>query len=103
MEELSNEERDMLSGVLDIEDEDEQLYLVQYHIDLDGGFGDAVETVKPVCLFRSENLANEYVKKHSKPEVYDRPYDELYRGKLSVVKVSLLNSTDIEPAELMRS
>lgn len=103
MEELSNEERDMLSEVLDIEDEDEQLYLVQYHIDVDGGFGDAVEVVKPLCLFRSEDLANEYVKKHSKPEVYDQPYDDLYRGKLSVVRVPLLNSTEIEPSELMRS
>lgn len=100
---LTDRELEMLSGVMDIDEEESNVqYLVQYHIDVDGGFGDAVETTEPICIFSSREMAERYVEKYSKPVVYDTPYDELYKGRLSIVEVPVLTSVDIEPSKLLK-
>lgn len=58
------------------------IYVVFEDIDIDGGFGDAVATTETVCAFETEGEAKVYVEQNSKPIIYDRPYDDLYRGGL---------------------
>lgn len=56
-----------------------------FHIfDVDGGIGDAIEEKELVCIFNSEEEANEFKAKYEKPHVYDCPYQCLECGKLEV-------------------
>ena len=56
-----------------------------FHIfDVDGGFGDAIGQQELICIFDTEEQANEFKTKFEKPHVYDRPYQALECGKLEV-------------------
>lgn len=56
-----------------------------FHIfDVDGGFGDAIGQQELICIFDTEEQANEFKTKFEKPHVYDRPYQCLECGKLEV-------------------
>lgn len=71
-------------------------FIILYHHDEDGGFGDCISTIKPVCIFDTEEMAKEYVEKYSKETVYDIPYDKLYTGRLSYREIEHLDNTDKE-------
>lgn len=66
-----------------------KVYLVFEEVDKDGGYGDAISTIEPVAVFRDETDAVNYVNKHSKPKVYDSPYDKLYSGGLDYQELEL--------------
>lgn len=53
-------------------------------IDVDGGFGDAVEIKKILGIINncSELDVIKYCEKHSIPGIYDYPYSALYEGEL---------------------
>lgn len=56
-----------------------------FHIfDVDGGFGDAIGQQELICIFDTEEQANEFKTKYEKPHVYDCPYQCLECGKLEV-------------------
>ena len=56
-----------------------------FHIfDVDGNFGDAVRQEELICVFNSEEEANEFKTKFERPHVYDCPYHALECGKLEV-------------------
>ena len=56
-----------------------------FHIfDVDGGFGDAIGQKELICIFDTEEQANEFKTKYEKPHVYDCPYQCLECGKLEV-------------------
>lgn len=61
------------------------LYGIYHEYEEDGGFGDAVHQSDLVAICESEELAHEYVKKHSHTVVYWEPYDSLTCGTLEVV------------------
>ena len=65
------------------------IYLILYHEDQDGGFGDAVESVYPTVAFDNEEAAKEYCRLNSNDRVYDAPYDELHAGLLTYKKIEL--------------
>lgn len=58
------------------------IYVVFEDIDIDGGFGDAIPTISPHCAFETELEAKNFVKLNSNPQVYEKPYAELYSGGL---------------------
>ena len=56
-----------------------------FHIyDVDGGFGDAVETKELICVSMSKEEATEVVKNFSNEHIYRVPYEELKCGRLVV-------------------
>jgi hypothetical protein len=67
------------------------VYVILYHEDVDGGFGDAVPTETPVAVFDVKSQAEKYVKEHSNPHIYDKPYASLETGLLTI-ETFLLNS-----------
>ena len=66
-------------------------YLVYEIVDVDGGFGDAIETTCPIAVYLDENSAKTYVKDNSKPEIYDYPYDPLKRGELKYEEIDFID------------
>ena len=71
------------------------IYRVIHEYTVDGGFGDAVPEEETVVTFSTKEKAEEFVKKYSKPHVYDEPYDELWCGTLSICEETI----DEEPEE----
>ncbi|MDI6667068.1 hypothetical protein QMA56_05005 [Leuconostoc falkenbergense] len=67
-----------------------KIYLVYEDTDVDGGFGDAVETKNVVAVFRNKEKAHEYIKKNDNPHIYDRPYNDLYTGGLHIEEANLI-------------
>ncbi len=65
------------------------IYQIFHCYDVDGGFGDAVSEEDIIGATLDENEANEYVKKWSKPEIYDKPYASLYRHELIVRPIEI--------------
>ena len=55
---------------------------------IDGGFGDACGREDLVAFCKDKEMAERYVEEHSKPEVYARPYNELYHHMLEVRDLS---------------
>jgi hypothetical protein len=64
-------------------------YLVYAIEDVDGGFGDAVETTEPLEVFIRKEEAEQYVVDNNKPYVYDTPYNELYTGGVGMMELDL--------------
>ena len=64
-----------------------KLYMILHIYDVDGGYGDSVTVEKTLCVTENEQEAQEYVKKYSKPEVYEKPYDELYCHELIIKEI----------------
>ena len=67
----------------------DKVYIIRHFYDVDGGFGDAIETEKIIAIFKTEEEAKEFVKKYENPHVYDTPYSDLYCGRLVILEVAL--------------
>lgn len=65
-------------------------YVLMAITDVDGGFGDAIETQEPIMVFLDKDKANEAVTKYSKPVVYGSPYDDLHMGELVAIELDLV-------------
>lgn len=72
----------------------EKIYEIVHCYDVDGGFGDAIPQEEVIGVFDDEEIAEEYVRRWSKPEVYDRPYCSLYHHEL-FVREKVVNALDI--------
>lgn len=70
------------------------IYTVTHIYDVDGGFGDAIGEETLINTFLTEEEANAFVAKYSKPHVYDIPYDKLHCGELRVDKVEINRNPD---------
>lgn len=69
--------------------ETKYVYLIIYHEDQDGGFGDAVPCEYATLVFDTEKSAEEYCHLNSNDHVYDVPYAELHSGLLTYKKIEL--------------
>lgn len=67
------------------------IYVISHVYDVDGGFGDAVQVEDVLGFVVGAKVADEYVEKYSKPEVYDRPYSDLYHHTLIARRIDPLN------------
>jgi len=65
------------------------MYGIYHMYDVDGGFGDAVPKQELVATCESEEIAKKYCEKHDKNHIYDRPYADLYCGKLVYGKINV--------------
>lgn len=73
-----------------------QLWNIFEMCDVDGGFGDAIETDHYICTVRcTQSEIQDLINKISKPEVYDEPYDALYHNVYYAQEVIF---TDLENA-----
>ena len=66
------------------------VYQVVHFYDVDGGFGDAISQQDVVEVFASEEDAQEFVSRFSRPHVYDVPYAALECGQLVVVPMAVV-------------
>lgn len=66
------------------------VYQVVHFYDVDGGFGDAISQQDVVEVFASEEDAQEFVSRFSRPHVYDVPYAALECGQLEVVPMAIV-------------
>lgn len=73
-----------------------KVYNVYHVYDVDGGFGDAVETDVLIATFENEDDAKAFVEKYSKPEVYDRPYSELWHHKLVISETEIITHAEFD-------
>ncbi|QHJ83589.1 MAG: hypothetical protein [Caudoviricetes sp.] len=64
-------------------------YVIVEEFDEDGGFGDAIPTETPVKVFTKKEDAEKYVNENNKPEIYDRPYDNLYAGGCHYIELDI--------------
>lgn len=68
-----------------------KMYLIYRVYDVDGGFGDAIEQRDCIgTIYATESECLEFINKNSKSVVVDKPYDNLYDGRL---EAELLPST----------
>lgn len=67
------------------------MFIILHEYAVDGGFGDSVYREEVVGCVETEDEANAYIEKWSKPEVYDVPYDELIHKKLKYRKAAVLD------------
>lgn len=77
------------------------VYVILYHEDVDGGFGDAVPTTTPIAVFDVKSQAEKYVRKHSNPHIYDKPYASLETGLLTIETFLLNSPRAIDLAQLI--
>ena len=59
-------------------------YIVKHEYQVDGGFGDAVDCEDIVAIFNNKDDADLFVVRFSNSRIYDKPYDFLYYGELTV-------------------
>lgn len=67
------------------------IYVIKHLYDVDGGFGDAITREEILGAVTDKAKAEEYVAKYSKPEVYAKPYDELWHHELIIEKMEINN------------
>ena len=72
------------------------IYNVYHEYDTDGGFGDAIPESDLVASFAREEDAKAFVEKYSNPHVYDRPYAELWCGKLVVSEAKIITPENFD-------
>lgn len=70
------------------------VYVVKHEYDVDGGYGDAVRVDDIVAIFESETDAQRFVEKYSNPHVYDTPYNDLYCGELTIMRIDVIPEGD---------
>ena len=76
------------------------LYNIYHVYDVDGGFGDAVEQKDFVGFVEAtDDEVVEFLAKWDKPEVYDRPYSDLYHHHVVAEKVKFSEITRLVPYE----
>lgn len=68
-----------------------KIYIVQHVLDVDGGFGDAVTKEEKVAAFSSREDAEDFVKKYEFPNIYDRPYANLWQGYLAISEMGVVS------------
>ena len=68
----------------------DKIYQVVHEYDADGGFGDAIWQRDVVAVFENEDDAKAFVERFAKPHVYDKPYDYLCCGSLTINEVEIL-------------
>ena len=73
----------------------DRLYVVKHVYDTDGGFGDAIYQEDVLFTTLDKALAESYIAKYSNPVIYDRPYSNLYHGKLELESIPFIHSMDI--------
>ena len=66
-----------------------KVFAVFHDYGTDGGFGDYVPVSDLIAIFSSREKAEEFVKKFSKPHIYDRPYCDLDCGNLQIGEVTV--------------
>lgn len=76
----------------------ENLYAIYHCYDVDGGFGDAVsqDTLVGICYATQEEI-DEFLAEWDKPEVYDKPYADLYHHCVRADQLSVSELKDIVP------
>lgn len=73
-----------------------KVYNVYHTYDEDGGFGDAVSCTELVVSFEDEEDAKAFVEKYSNPHIYDRPYANLWEGRLSYEEIEVVLHKDFD-------
>ena len=77
---------------------DKDFYAIKHGYDVDGGFGDAVTVSNLVgVVFASKEEIDKFLKKWDKPEVYDRPYADLYHHCVSANKLEIAELDTLVP------
>lgn len=77
-----------------------KLYQIVHEYGVDGGFGDAVPCDEVIAITADKEKAEEYVKKYSKPIIYDIPYAELVAHILKVKEIEVKElDLDVSPFE----
>ena len=59
-----------------------KVYIIYHDYDVDGGYGDATDQHEILWICKDEEEAKAYIERWNKPEVYDNPYDSLYKNAL---------------------
>ena len=73
------------------------IYNVIHHYDVDGGFGDAIHETETLFSFESKADAEAFVAKYAFPHVWDKPYDELKCGELTIEEQEIIPvGTEVE-------
>ena len=71
-----------------------KVFQVIHEYELDGGYGDAVGCEEVVAVFENEEDAKAFVKRFARPHIYDKPYDYLTCGELSISEVEIVLHKD---------
>lgn len=66
-----------------------KVFEVFHNYGTDGGFGDYVAVSDKIATFSSRERAEDFVKKFSKPHIYDKPYADLDCGNLQIEEVQV--------------
>ncbi len=75
-----------------------KMYNVFHCYDTDGGFGDAVSQTELVgTVWANDAEIAEFIEKWNKPQVYDRPYADLYFGTVYAEEVKVVPLSDVTP------
>lgn len=94
-EALKNKVSELQADHFEGKGDGKRIYLINHVYDVDGGFGDAVSCEDTMFATENKDLAEQYVKKYSNPEIYDSPYSDLYRHEL-IIKEYDLEEPDLE-------
>ena len=79
-------------------DNQKHMYAVYHMYDTDGGFGDAIPQENMVgIVMATEEEINAFVEKWDKPEVYDRPYADLYHHIVRAEKIDITTLEELRP------
>lgn len=74
-----------------------KIYAIHHSYGVDGGFGDYVDADNLISVVSTKEEAIRWCKKHERPEIYDRPYDDLDCGTLYVEEIEVMDHLhDIE-------
>lgn len=69
-----------------------------HQYDVDGGFGDPVATEDLVATVEAtDEEIKEFLRVWNKPEVYSRPYCDLYHHGVQAVEVKMTKLCDVVP------
>lgn len=67
------------------------MFAIIHVYDVDGGYGDAVQTSDIIGVVETRKEAEAYCKKYSRERVYSKPYARLYCGALDCVPIPRLD------------
>lgn len=67
------------------------MWIIEHCYDVDGGFGDAVGVRDTIGIVETKEEADNYIAKWSNPEIYDKPYANLYHKELIAREVKMLD------------
>lgn len=76
-----------------------KLYAIYHGYTQDGGYGDGIWAEDHVgTVYATEDEINAYIEKYNKPEVYEKPYDELTCHHVRAEEIVIADSlNDVKP------